>query len=320
MRIVFIASNPKGAADLGLVNEINALQQQLLESARTDVSVVFLPNCTIEDLPQHLAAISPDVIHISAHGEDEALLLADIHQQCRPVTAEMVRHFANPRHPPKLVYLSACDSAPIARKLAQLGLTAIGATAPITNGGARAAAANLYSRLADGFSIDDALQSSRHLLAALTPHAVTAELHEAEPGVSGKQPLVFLPTLIAETTRKPKRDKKGKPDISFRIGLLNIPNNTTRIVFFSPDAAFEDDEGLESCTYEEWSDSTCWSGEWYAFGNLRLVATGATPSGDTFCASATLTEAMQNCIAPHLSYRTPDVERLQVAIDLLSAE
>jgi hypothetical protein len=41
-----------------------------MNASGLDASFVFLPNCPVEELPQHLAEYRPEILHFAAHGED----------------------------------------------------------------------------------------------------------------------------------------------------------------------------------------------------------------------------------------------------------
>lgn len=294
MIVLFVGSNPSDGGGLAFERDITALQKRVVNSTGLDISFIFLPSCPLEDLPQHLSEIRPAVVHFAAHGENETLALSDQKGDRRNVTATMIRAFVDPEQPPSLVYLSACDSAPIARKLAEQGLNAIGTTQAITNAAARAATVCFYDRLARGFSLAQAHESARAMLSAMNSKPVTAELCLVR-GTSADLPMVRVPRIVAEPARQPKRLADGSADVVLRIGVMDYPKDTSRVSFFTPDRSFDED-GIDASYTDDWNGDVCWSEDWQINGDFLVVVSGASRSHKTFCEAVIATDALRNCL------------------------
>lgn len=319
MKILFIGSNPDDRGTLAFEREITVLQRRALASSHLDVSFHFLPKCTLEELPQDLLMHRPDIVHFSAHGEKGHLELASESGAVRKVTAEMIQSFLDPEHPPKLVYLSACDSDEIAKKLSLLGQCAIGTTAPITNGAARATALCFYDRIFRGFSIKRAHKSAEQILNGVNPKLVKLFLRLPKNKIISDEILVRVPKLVAEPEGKPDWDKDGWYSLQVRVGVINYPMDTVRISFMSPDPSFEE-EAIDAEYPGYTSGNTCWSEGWYVFGDFLIVAAGATITKLTFTESALVTEALNNCLHVNPTHRKSTDAEIKEAIRLLKGE
>lgn len=317
MRILFIGSNPNNSDSLAFERDVTALQKRQLDAAGLDVSFVFLPRCPLEELPLHLAKIRPDVLHFAAHGDDQArLVLSDERGNACTVSADLIRAFVDPDRPPKLVYLSACDSAPIAKALSAAGIPAIGATAPITNAAARASAVVFYDRLIRGCTVATAHEAGRAMLSSINSKSVDAQFFDAADAPLGPQRLLRVPQVIAEPTEAPTRNRDGTTTVTLRFGVVDYPADTVRICFFTPDGSFKN--AAQVSHVDDWNGTCCWSGEWNVFDDFLVIVTGASPSSRTFSESLNAAEAMRNCLKLNPPHRESSDEQLAAALAVLS--
>lgn len=318
MKVMFVGSNPKDHGPLAFERDITALQRRVASAAGLDVEFVFLPACTLEELPQELATHRPDVLHFSSHGEASGhLVLADATGRDCHLTGSMIGALVDPERPPKIVYLSACDSEQIAHDLMGLGLAAIGVTAPITNGAARASAVCFYDRLLRGYSVGQAHQASEAVLKSLNTTDVKVPLAIPKGSRLATSTLLRVPRLVAEPVRTPRWNHDGTFEIELRVGVVNYPMDTVRVAFFTPDSSF-DDLGIDDAYTDDWTGNVCWSEGWIVNGDFLVVATGASPSQKTFAEATLASEAMGNCITLDPVHRKSTDDSVSTAIGMLT--
>lgn len=299
MKILFIGSNPNDQSTLTFERDITALQIRALGSRGLGAEFIFMPSCPVEELPAHLANIRPDIVHFAAHGGDGNLTLADSHGRECKINAEMISNFLDPDEPPRLIYLSACDSQVIAEALRILGVASIAATAPITNQAARAAALCFYDRVLRGFPIGIAHSASSSILQSLNILAVKSVLYEpvSTIGASIVNTVLFrVPRVIAEPVGSP-RSSKGS--VRIRFGLMDFPRGSTRVVFFTADRSFFDqneiDWGIFHSDPDDYAGRVCWSDAWTTSGDFTVIAAAASSSELTFSGQSTVCAALRAC-------------------------
>jgi hypothetical protein len=298
---MYVSSNPIDESSLNLDREITELQRQLYEVSAEPIQFIFLPKLKVEDLPGELNRWQPDVLHLAAHGDQEALSLAQEDGKKVRVTADMLCAFFNPRQPPKLVYLNACDSQDIASKLSGKIGVAIGSTAPITNRTARASAVTFYRGLLSGYSVDEAFTASQKMVEALEDRSASTTLFPRH-GVDPKSLfLCYLPRLVAKFKDPSLRSTKSGY-YSVLIGVMGCPASTTQVIFFTDDETFitDDDDDLEGdlCHVIRgiptrgafWIDNTS---SWSIDGDFRLFVVGVTADARTFSLGSTLCNAIE---------------------------
>ncbi len=312
MVVMYVACNPEGKETLMVEREITELQSQFLRSAGETITLLSYPNTPIEELPLEIGKHCPDILHISAHGDRNELVIANADGDAVPLTAAMLRSFLDLERPPRLVYLNACDSKEIAKELVSVVPMAIGMTAPVTNRAARAAALVFYDRVFSGLAVKTAFEASRATIQAL--HSATASSvlcygKEVDPAL---ERLYHAPRIVARFWDVPAaRDES----FSIQLGVLGCPGNTVQVVFLTDDESFirtteEIEEWYdEGDSYSEESElafdlcrvvrttpvrSVVWSQESEDIsGDYRLFAIGVTGGGQIFTASSTLCQALQ---------------------------
>jgi CHAT domain-containing protein len=196
MKILYIASNPSDAGSLNLDKEITELQRRVLDSSVEPASIVFMPELQFGDLPKVLHGEKPDILHLAAHGDGENLKLANEAGQRVSVSADMLRTFMSDRHPPRLVYINACDSNAISQGLLGTVPMAIGSTAPISNRVARMAAIAFYERILDGSSVGRAFEVCQKMMEGAADNHASARLHTRTGIDPTKEILYAVPRLI----------------------------------------------------------------------------------------------------------------------------
>src|SRR5690242_1267641 len=241
MKAMYVACNPKGAADLTVEREITELQRQFLRATGEPVDFIGFPGLPIEELPLEIGKHQPDILHISAHGDREELALANTDGRPVKITGPMLASFVDIDRPPSLVYLNACNSEAIARAVVQVAPMAIGTTAPISNRTARASALLFYDRLLNGSTVQKAFEAARSTLEALQDVKASSMLHCRKGIDANKERLHQIPRIIAHfTDDRYKPDSDG--DFDIELGVAGCPANTSQVVFFTDDESFIDDD------------------------------------------------------------------------------
>ncbi len=264
MRVLYIASNPDDARSLASMKEMNELQSVF---SRHDgvhrVEFLPFPRLDVNRLMSVLRDVSPDVLHISAHSNGNALSLTDDAGIERAITNEsFVDLVRNSGASPRLIYLNACTSQALAAALLPVAKCAVGTSAPITNIAARLSAARFYEWLASGSSVGEAWAAASTALKIVDP-AVSLWC-ECQQGLSaaqyrlvrGTELLVYFPEVEALRGKRVPASFKLKPngndEFAMEIGLSGCPADLRQAVVFVDDETFigEDEESLE--------DDLCW--------------------------------------------------------------
>jgi hypothetical protein len=308
MKVLYVACNPKSADDLVVDLEITQLQQLFLGASGEPVHFISFPNLSIEQFPIQLARYRPDVLHISAHGEKNELMLAHPSGKGQiALTGNLLTRFLDYNGPPRLVYLNACNSAEIAKELRKLIPMSIGTTAPITNRTALNSAILFYDRLLTGDSVWKAFDVGCAMIETLQNKAAKSVLERRDDVDPKSEVLHRVPEIIARFFKdKCKPDAEG--DFDVEVGVVGCPHSTIQIVVFTDDKTFlpdEDDEDDEDRFERQCASSMCrvirgrpvrqilWSEESeFIFGNYRLYAAGVTATGDVFAVTSKLTDAL----------------------------
>ena len=294
MKILYIASTPTDAANLRLEREITEIQRAIAASGAR-IELVTMPNISFEDFDATVFKVAPDILHISAHGEGEALALGDANERRVNLTADALKVFLDTESPPRLVYLNSCNSASIASQIIDVVPMAIGTTAPITNHVARMAAVSFYSRILSGRSVSKAFLAGRTVMSALAKNQVSSVLYHG-PGVNtDKEYLHYPPRLVARLAEKPRAKSNH---CEFVVGLLGCSANTHQVIFFTDDETFMFDEedlesSLSSIVRTQAVNGEVWLSEvWSAQGNFRIFSCATTLEGEVYSVASTLCEAL----------------------------
>lgn len=321
MKILFVASNPSNEVGLQLDKEITEIQQRANIGQSGAVEFVFMPDLSLKQLNLELNHRRPDILHLSAHGSRDALVLRRGTDGSEvAVRAETLLSFLNPEYPPQLIYINACNSDELARCLIGRVPIAIGTTAPISNGAARAGAVSFYDRLLSGYSVSDAFEAQKRVIEALEDERTTVEIFVAP----GNDPSAVIPHPVPRLEADFEDDIKPAKDghYAFALRVVGCPANTTQVVFFTDDEDFLDDEDDED-EYNYENDltyvvrgtpigpnrvlTTYEDEPWRANGDFRLFAVGVTGDSRMFTVSAMLSDALRR---RYRSGMPPPVERV----------
>jgi hypothetical protein len=247
VKLLLLAANPGTSSSLSLEREVTALQRQFLDVSPEPFDFIVLPDLRIEDLPEELRRVAPDILHVCAHGETPHLAWADRSGTSVNVTPKALTAFLSPDRPPKLIYFNGCQSTEMAQGVLGPVEMAIGTTATITNGDARATAASFYRCLLGGESVATAFATAEELSRA---KGIPLDLRVRD-GVSPSQVIMRRrPHLVARFARV-----RREPDGTFpiRVGVSQCPELTTQLVAF-----LGGDTNQAIATSPEWTDTTAW--------------------------------------------------------------
>lgn len=312
MRILYIASNPEGANPLQLEREISLLQKKLDEALTTDhLDLRVYSHLNIDELPDVVSRLAPDVIHLAAHGQDDAIMLA--HQERGHVRLDgrmLGGLLAATRVRPKLLLLNACNSAAMAETLTGHADFVIGTDAPISNVGARSMAATLYSLLASGSSLGSAFDAAKNILDIIDQESVQAILYpQGSAPIARRTTLTDPLRIIAnfpavekwldkEHVAPQKGFNPSEPAVQF--GVAGAPESTRQIQFFTDDSEVIADETGSLAEARGWMleqrpfRGEIWVEPYYSYyGDMWWYTSVVTSERKIHCASATTVAALR---------------------------
>jgi hypothetical protein len=166
VRVLFLAANPADGARLALGEEARAIEAQIRASEHRDV-LHFETRWAvrIEDLLFAINERAPTILHFSGHGASDGLWLQGESDAPEPVSGQDLADALRAAPPvPRLVLLNACYSEAQARALVEVVDCAVGVPALITDRTARLFAAQFYSALGFGKSVQKAFDQASVLL------------------------------------------------------------------------------------------------------------------------------------------------------------
>lgn len=293
MKLMYVACNPRLAPDLDFELEVTQLQRLINRTKGEMPQLLSYPRLYIDEFLAVLNEQKPDILHISAHGEHNQLALANTQGTPSRLTGKRLCKYLNIEKPPKLVYLSACNSRAIAEEVSSVVRMAIGIKATVLDDTARSVAITFYERLFAGDSVHNAFEASQATLELLEDNRASARLFSLVD--ARKERMHHLPRLIAQFHQgDTKPDRDGYFDVE--IGVTGCPGSTWQMLFFTDDETLMfDDDANDLCSVVRSSPerTTIWSEEVYnIMADYRLFAVGVTAGGELFSVTSTLCEAL----------------------------
>lgn len=261
MKLLLLASNPDTSSTLNLDREITALQHRFLHISPEPFELVSLPDLRVEEWPDVLRRMEPEVLHVTAHGETSHLVVSDVTANAVEVTAEQLRAFLSPDKPPRLIYFNGCKSADLAKRIIEPVAMAIGTQVTIDNGSARASAVSFYDRVLAGDNVQVAFDAAKAIAAVKS--GVKLELFTREGVNAANEVLRPRPRVIIRFARV-QRDADGTFPIY--VGVTQCPATTTQLVVF-----FEGEPAPCLTTPPRWSDGAAWLRRELRIGTDRRV-------------------------------------------------
>ncbi len=194
--VLFFAANPQDQDQLRLDEEIRDITQKIRSSDyRDSVDLVSRWAVRPSDLLQALNEDKPNIVHFSGHGSDtDEILFLDPEGNTKPVSKEaMVQLMATTGDNVRVVLFNTCYSRNQAEAVAQHVDVAIGMGTSVGDEAARVFAAQFYSAIGFGLSVERAFaQGVVALSVEGIPEERTPELFVRE-GVSADDIVLVRP-------------------------------------------------------------------------------------------------------------------------------
>ena len=194
LRILYLTATPEG--DLRVDHEIRRVKAAVRAATHRDlIEIEHLPAATAGDLLDGLTRFRPHVLHFSGHANEDMLVLDrddPEHNEGHEVATDLFqRAIAAVDQPPTLVVLNACESAAQLPGLLTKVPFAIGMSDTVGDVDTIVFATRFYSAVAEGQSVQAALDLARVELALAGLPDVDLPILEttADPSV----PLVLPP-------------------------------------------------------------------------------------------------------------------------------
>ncbi|MDR1881480.1 MAG: CHAT domain-containing protein, partial [Prevotella sp.] len=169
---LFFATNPIDTDRLRLDEEARTIQEMIRKSEHRD-SISFESRWAVRplDILQAINELNPDVIHFSGHGADTSeLVLENTDGTAKLVTKEAITQAimmsSDKIH---LILFNTCFSYEQAELVTEYVDAAIGMAASISDKGACAFAAQFYSSLGFGHSLEKAFEQAKGVLMLESP-------------------------------------------------------------------------------------------------------------------------------------------------------
>lgn len=173
--VLFMASNPKGTSQLSLDEEVRAIQEKIRLSEYRD-SIHFESRWAVRasDILQAINETNPTIVHFSGHGtENGDLLLANPDGSPKYVSKEAISMaISTASDTVRLVVFNACFSEHQAKSVVKNIEAAIGMSDSILDDTAVLFAAQLYSAIGFGYSLEKAFKQA---IAAIMLEGISQE-------------------------------------------------------------------------------------------------------------------------------------------------
>jgi len=181
LMVLFFASNPDGVKQLSIDNEARMIEEAIRKSKHRD-KVFFKSQWATQatDILQGINEMNPDIIHFSGHGtEENELVLQNSDGSPMRISKEAIAQvISTVSDKVKLVFFNSCFSQGQAEEIIKHIDSAIGMTSSITDEAACKFAAQFYSSLGFGCSLDKAfIQAKASLMLENIPEDNTPEIY-----------------------------------------------------------------------------------------------------------------------------------------------
>lgn len=313
MKILYIASNPENAAPLQVEKELNLLREKIDQIQTSEhIDLRTYSNVKVDNLPFLVAQLDPDILHFSAHGRDDGIVLAHEERGHVHLTGERLANLlAAISVRPKLIVINACSSSAMAGQLTEVADFVVGTDAPISNVGARTMAAILYQQLANGASVGDAFATAVPLLDTVDAGQVASQLfpldHEEQArrtfAANPLRLVACFPKIDQWLDNKHTEPQKGfNRDIPYvKFGVAGAPPTTRQLTIFTDDETIipEDEEASLADARGWFEECQAVHGEiWIEddasyFGDLQWYAAVTTGDRRIFSCTSSMVEALR---------------------------
>lgn len=162
--VLFMASNPTGSAPLRLDEEARSIGEMIRKSEHRD-SVCFESRWATRplDILQAINELNPAIIHFSGHGSDtDELVLQNVDGSPKLISKEaIVQVMMTSSDSIRLVFFNTCFSFGQAQAVVEHVEAAIGMNTSIGDDAARVFAAQFYSAIGFGLSVQKAFEQAK---------------------------------------------------------------------------------------------------------------------------------------------------------------
>ena len=165
--VLFLASNPQEVTQLKLGEEARDIQNRIMLSKHRD-SVKFETRWAVRpsDILQAINEVNPTIVHFSGHGSEAGeLVLQNPDDSLKIVTPEAIAQTMKVASDTiRLVFFNACFSSIQSELVAETIEASIGMKTSIGDEAARVFAAQFYSAIGFGHSLDTAFRQAKAAL------------------------------------------------------------------------------------------------------------------------------------------------------------
>jgi len=200
IRVLFLASNPKGTTALNLAREVREITEKVRASDYRDrLDLISRWAVRPSDLMQHIYTDQPFFVHFSGHGtKTNELVLEDDNGNSKPVSKDALRALFKSLHGKiRVVFLNACFSEEQAEAICDNIECAIGMRAAVPDRTAIVFAAAFYRAIGFGQSVQAAFDQAK---VALLLEGLDDSLPQLITG-KGIDASIVVPIPPAEPTR-----------------------------------------------------------------------------------------------------------------------
>lgn len=199
IKILFLASNTRDRTPLRLDEEFRAITETIRDSKYRDF-MELIPCWAVRtsDLLQALNEHQPHIIHFSGHGSKrDEIILQGSAGETKAVSKEAIKAAICTAENVRVVIFNACFSIRQAESVTQYVDVAIGMNTAISDEAAQVFAAQFYSSIGFGLSIQQAFNQAKvSLMLEGIPEESTPELFTREEtlpdGIVLVQPMRFI--------------------------------------------------------------------------------------------------------------------------------
>ena len=196
--VLFFATNPIGTDRLRLDQEARDIQEKIRMSEHRD-SISFVTRWGVRpaDILQAINEVNPDVVHFSGHGTDTGDLLLENTDGSpkfvpKEAMAQIITAASDRIH---LLFFNACFSQAQAKTVVQNIDAAIGMTTSIGDEAACIFAAQFYSSLGFGLSVQSAFSQAKSLLLVEEPDEYDTPELFVKAGIDANDLIIVKPAF-----------------------------------------------------------------------------------------------------------------------------
>lgn len=210
IKVLFLASNPKGTQPLNLGDEARAITEKIRAAEHRDLlQFVTVWAVRPDDLLQALNEHKPHIVHFSGHGNKTGeITLLDGNGQPKPVGARAIKAlFTTMKDNVRVVFLNACYTKYQAEAITEVIDCAIGMNSAIGDEAAIVFSASFYRAIGFNRSVQEAFdQANVALMFEGIFEEDTAELL-SKTGINPSKVFPISSSLTQFTTLMPERLK-----------------------------------------------------------------------------------------------------------------